>query len=1525
MACSVGPYNDGESILLICAYNVRGAVVGETIYEIAKAGEYPCKDGTKCGTDGTCVSSLCNVPIRIHDTLLPIFKPTLSCTDLPFMSQFSRYYALNLHNYYSGTNVEVIDDVNITREAALERAVTGWFNLLRRIDMDPNTPWEDVQGVRSSANMLHDNYNVVGCAVNICSAKGFTIVDCRYGQKRPQDGDKIYEYPPMVALQLGGSLLLQEIKERRHVALILPESCSPAQIDFTSHHQFDGINGDFTASCSCRNPFLKRRSSSTSPTTADVGHSLTTGTQEPFSTLRATSTTERGTTPATSSATLAPPEVSVAPASGSPFPTHEPIITATPTMGGKTTPATKSVTSYELLSKTYASSTVSLPIEPLGSFSTSYATPTMKTKTTRFATKPTTLYEILSKTPAGSTTSLRFKTKQSLTTPFAIHSSATMEQKTTSATASTTTLFEILSTSTVSSTSSLSFETRSSFSTSSGTPTTERKTSSATSSPTLYEILSKSSAGSTTAVPFQEQQYSSSAAVTIESETTPSTRSATLYEILSKSAASSMDWSTRSKTSSVEPLMSGSSLSYSATQQPIFTTRSGKGAGSTSPFESGTISSIASTTLEPGMETQETSSGNTLSFETTVDREMASSQVVELEETSYGAAEDMTVGTTQEGLEQSSDQAEATGTVKTTDTTVNQLEDHIFTGKDSAESTHGNTTVYGSNKASTVTSTSYAEIYASTGILSTLLNRGKASTTSGQWESGDDQSTEPSGEPSDSTLRQTVSPPEPIAVPSSTSTFVPPSFDTPTSMFVLGGMDKSTRAPLTSKLFSTLRGFGNVSPLSTPTHDSAVERYPATKPTAPNQDHSTPESMETQSEARTTSDSSLQSTTRDFQCAYPCPIGLLEGPDYCYQLLKAQPLLNYRKAFHLCAVEGDSDMADEVDLRNPQVLQLLRNVSETDGAERHFFVNERDSKLYMEEKKVRVVSLKWSTRFFLYVNETVAPRQYVENVTAACKRPKFCGEYYCNLNDYEFLVPDSVLVIPETQNRTLAVGESVTIRCNNSETEVVKVQCRQKGYLNPHPTRVACQGASIIAMTGSLVLLIRGLIALFYEQHGNDPQTFYQNCRCFFVALAGLFAFLFRHPALLQITQIQCMFSSFVMTCSFLFAVSSSSLFSEYLGLELYIYLQFRTLTPLIVLTAVVAGTFKGKPADATISSKMGRRLKRRWTAKYKKLREENNNKTKAQIVTMVFRKRVRHDLYHAKNEACRRKIRRLFDEWWRETYTVDRQPDPVLKLKTRQPEEDRAIQLCYVSIVDDYGNTQIEEVMKTPTELADLPSTSRPRDEAADGGEGGNIPDHEDPLAWIQELTDSTFKMAVQNYDYLERPIVIDIAQFQAIYEQQSPIAIMLLLKIGVSYDRSLEEVANENVKKCERQTTTFGKVSAASGRNVYIIEDINITKEVALERAVVEWFSELSTYGVDPISAWTGDPTVKNCANVMHDQYKTVGCAVNSCSSQGFTIVECRYGPKSLQQGGPIYDVGDPCTKCTGARKCVFGQLCQ
>ncbi|WKY13065.1 hypothetical protein Q1695_004126 [Nippostrongylus brasiliensis] len=1710
-AFKINPKEDTARV--ICAYNVKGGVIGEAIYEKATGGNNSCDEGAQCGANGTCDNLLCNVPTsNPGKSSTSCYNPSPSWLDdysrrglirLPSCSpECIDKEAQDFFSKEAKTNAELRSQCYKIRCPCLCKDVCqnipGSFRMIsgstcsdyaRCASAEPPTtvpippsPWLTTsKDYGASTSSLEPGFK----STLPGETSGIQNVDSQASTIQTSSTMISTKAPPLTTSPTSGEHSFstdQTSTKDLH-------STEPTSVPFSKISSHESLPSTM---------YTTRFSGN--PSTADSASSLSYGTHKSPSTIsNAKFTPDHETSPAFTGSSTSDeilPKTSVTSEPSSPFATLKPISTintasethgilsvsyTTSRMERKTTPAlTKPTMLYQILSKTAESSTASRHFETQQSRSTpsSFHSPaTTVPKIASVPTKPKTLYEILSKTSAASTSSLHDGTQKSPSTLSSIHPSSTVERKTTSVA---TTLYEIVSTNSDSSTSSLLFETRNSFSSSSATPTTERKTSHAASSPTLYEILSKTSDATISAVPFQTQEpySSSSATVTIESETTPSTKSATLYEILSKSATSTTEWNPRSKKPTGEPFASEPSLSSSRTEQPVFTTWPGKITESPSPSESGAISSTASTPLAPEMETKETFSETSLPSETTVDREMASSTPVELAKTTYGVEEDMTVGTTQEGLEQSTDQAEATGTAQTTDTTVNHLEDPISTTKDSAESTRGNTAVYGygtsPNKASTVTSTSYAEIYASTGILSTLLNRGKASTTSGQLESGDDRSTMPSEELSDPTLRRTVSPPaEPVAVPSSTSTFVRPSLDKTTLKFVLGGMDKSTAAPLTSKLFSTLRGIGNTTSLATPTHDSAVERSPATKPTAPDQDHSTPESMETQSAVRTTSQSSLQSTTRvaDFQCAYPCPIGLLEGPNYCYQLLKAQPLLNYRKAFHLCAVEGGSDMADEVDLRDPQVRQLLRNASGSDGAETRFFVNERDSKQYMEEKKVRVVSLRWSTRFFLNVNETVRPRQYVENVTAACKRPKFCGEYYCNLNDYELLVPGSVLAIPETQNRTLAVEESVTIRCNNSETEVVKVQCRQKGYLKPHPTRVACQedrklaflkrqrirksckecfpsgtqkcervpegfvcrcrtnwteptcwrapnlceinqvdcgengrcvseitqarcicnasfagshcsvnktklsfisdteasfvsgttaGASIIAMTGSLVLLVRGLIALFYQQQGNDPQTFYQSCRCFFVALAGLFAFLFRHPALLQITQIQCMFSSFVMTCSFLFGMAFFALealtFYECAGLtrlnswtetywgrnRFYTTPAFRTLTPLIVLTAAVAGTFKGRPADvaspwscmgrfepsnrnfwfpialahsclglaalaytlegrfkqanmpqfqqavdeylkplpparreevekcqrnhgltaigpwllyttwlflalsadwvvsptnywavacalgysacelaifalttpqvynamlgtwtkllpkrvspaadpvplrATVSSKMGKRLKRRWTAKYKKLREQNKNKTKAQIITMVFRKRVRHDLYHARNEACRRRIRRLFDEWWAETYTADRKPDAVLKLKTRldmyleeraaimnnlvflvgdrrgqaaavdqqpqQPDEDCAIPLCYVSTVDDFGNTQIEEVTKTPAELADLPSTSRPQEEAADDRERGNVPNHEEPLAWIQELTDSAFKMAVQNYDYLER-----------------------------------------------------------------------------------------------------------------------------------------------------------------------------
>ncbi|VDL74228.1 unnamed protein product [Nippostrongylus brasiliensis] len=249
VACTYGVKNNGNDLILICAYNVKGAVIDEEIYEVAKEGQYPCADGARCGTDGTCMDSLCNVPISNPDTLLPIYTPSLYYNNLPFMTQFSRYYAINLHNYYrrlvasgwaenkltsftpraakmealmydsslekvasenvkkcdrqsirsnndsaiTGSNVKIIEVVGISGEAALEQALGEWFNQLRKHGLDPNSMWAEDPNVKQCANIMHDTYKTVGCAVNTCSSEGFTIVECRYGPKRLQEGLLIYD------------------------------------------------------------------------------------------------------------------------------------------------------------------------------------------------------------------------------------------------------------------------------------------------------------------------------------------------------------------------------------------------------------------------------------------------------------------------------------------------------------------------------------------------------------------------------------------------------------------------------------------------------------------------------------------------------------------------------------------------------------------------------------------------------------------------------------------------------------------------------------------------------------------------------------------------------------------------------------------------------------------------------------------------------------------------------------------------------------------------------------------------------------------------------------------------------------------------------------------------------------------------------------------------------------------------------------------------------------------------------------
>ncbi|VDL78176.1 unnamed protein product [Nippostrongylus brasiliensis] len=251
MACAYKSFNSGNSVRLICAYNARAGVVGEPIFE---SGNGICPEGTRCGDNGTCVSDLCRVPNPNPDVLLPIYTPSLQCSDSSLMSQFSRYYAVNLHNYYrrliasgwaeskltvfaprasgmsalsydcslekaaaenvekcgnsfykankysvaTGGNTAFIRDISISQEAALEQASCCCANItsedeLQKNDVDPSYVWTDNSATANITNVMHDKYKTFGCAVNRCSTQGVTIVECRYSPKNMQTGDAIYD------------------------------------------------------------------------------------------------------------------------------------------------------------------------------------------------------------------------------------------------------------------------------------------------------------------------------------------------------------------------------------------------------------------------------------------------------------------------------------------------------------------------------------------------------------------------------------------------------------------------------------------------------------------------------------------------------------------------------------------------------------------------------------------------------------------------------------------------------------------------------------------------------------------------------------------------------------------------------------------------------------------------------------------------------------------------------------------------------------------------------------------------------------------------------------------------------------------------------------------------------------------------------------------------------------------------------------------------------------------------------------
>ncbi|KAK6750361.1 hypothetical protein RB195_002377 [Necator americanus] len=154
-----------------------------------------------------------------------------------------------------------------------------------------------------------------------------------------------------------------------------------------------------------------------------------------------------------------------------------------------------------------------------------------------------------------------------------------------------------------------------------------------------------------------------------------------------------------------------------------------------------------------------------------------------------------------------------------------------------------------------------------------------------------------------------------------------------------------------------------------------------------------------------------------------------------------------------CQSDDDSDLADERDFGDPEVVKLIRTRSPSTIL---FFVNEHDSEMIKKNRTVRIVSIEGSTNFALAVNRTAGLSETIEDVNALCRKTKYCNEMQCNLDDFVFYGISTKLILPSNYKK-LDIGQSLNVSCaEQNSSKVIEVTCGERGTLQPYPPSIIC-------------------------------------------------------------------------------------------------------------------------------------------------------------------------------------------------------------------------------------------------------------------------------------------------------------------------------------------------------------------------------------------------------------------------------------------------------------------------------------
>ncbi|KAK6727586.1 hypothetical protein RB195_005337 [Necator americanus] len=180
---------------------------------------------------------------------------------------------------------------------------------------------------------------------------------------------------------------------------------------------------------------------------------------------------------------------------------------------------------------------------------------------------------------------------------------------------------------------------------------------------------------------------------------------------------------------------------------------------------------------------------------------------------------------------------------------------------------------------------------------------------------------------------------------------------------------------------------------------------------------------------------------------------------------------------------------------------------------------------------------------------------------------------------------------------------------------------------------------------------------------------------------------------------------------------------------------------------------------------------------------------------------------------------------------------------------------------------------------------------------------------AAADDMTYDLEQTAIYMHNYYRRLIATGWAMDNNNKSYAKPAAKMPALKINC------QTVADSKIKAdCTNPQNT---PLADHSLNTYT-KNYPASRQEALEEAINSWYGQLLDVTLDEKATYTSaiKKTAESFANLAQDEATEIGCHVQECAKQGFTIAICQYN-KVPTEDSPLYAVGNTCSKCSTLNK--------